>query len=278
MDKILFNHEIISRDEVKIDIEDRSYQFGDGIYEVIGIYNNTFFKMTEHLQRLERSAKEVKIKLPYSLDQIKSKLEQLLMENNVLNGIVYLQISRGVAPRNHPFPQPTVDPVIIAYTKTMEQPKKEQNEGINCILTDDIRWLRCDIKSLNLLGNVLAKQKAFENGCFEAIFHRGDIVTEGSSTNFFIVKDEQVYTHPANNFILNGITRGTVLEICNVMGLRVVEEPFTIDQLYEADEAFISGTYIDLVPVNNVDAKEIGSGKPGPITKKIQEKFNTLIG
>lgn len=277
MKHILFNGNMIEEGN-SINIEDRGYQFGDGIYEVIGIYNNTFFKMTEHLQRLERSAKEVKIKLPYSLDQIKSKLEQLLMENNVLNGIVYLQISRGVAPRNHPFPQPTVDPVIIAYTKTMEQPKKEQNEGINCILTDDIRWLRCDIKSLNLLGNVLAKQKAFENGCFEAIFHRGDIVTEGSSTNFFIVKDEQVYTHPANNFILNGITRGTVLEICNVMGLRVVEEPFTIDQLYEADEAFISGTYIDLVPVNNVDAKEIGSGKPGPITKKIQEKFNTLIG
>ncbi len=274
---VLFNNELTMKDEVKLDLEDRSYQFGDGIYEVIGVYNGKSFKMEEHLQRLKRSAEEIRIPLRNSMEEFNAKLEELITANKVQNGIVYLQVSRGIAPRAHHFPQPETHPVIVAYTREMERPVSVQEKGVQCILTEDIRWLRCDIKSLNLLGSVLAKQKAVENNCYEAILHRGEIITEGSATNLFIVKDNVLYTHPANNYILNGITRSAVIELCQKEGLKVIEEPFDTRQLFDADEAFLTGTYIDIVPINQIDNVAIGSGEPGDITKELQLKFNDLI-
>src|SRR5690625_1818359 len=204
--KVLFNDKFIERDNAKVDIEDRSYQFGDGIYEVVGVYSGKLFKMKEHLKRLERSANELNISLPYSLEIIERKIEELRSLNNLENGIIYFQISRGTAQRNHNFPSVETKPVFVAYTKEMDQPVEQQNEGVSCILTEDIRWLRCDIKTLNLLGSVLAKQKAIESNCYEAILVRGKTVTEGSSANLFIVRDNRLYTHPANNYILSGIS------------------------------------------------------------------------
>jgi D-alanine transaminase len=142
---------------------------------------------------------------------------------------------------------------------------------------EDIRWLRCDIKSLNLLGNVLAKQKAVEAGTYEAILHRGETVTEGSSNNVFIVIDNRVITHPANNFILNGITRMTVQEVCLKLNISFVEETFSTRRFLEADEAFISGTGIEVSPVIKIDGRLIGSGEPGPVTRAIQKEFKELI-
>jgi len=276
--KVLFNDKFIERDNPKVDIEDRSYQFGDGIYEVVGVYSGKLFKMKEHLKRLERSANELNISLPYSLEIIERKIEELRSLNNLENGIIYFQISRGTAQRNHNFPSVETKPVFVAYTKEMDQPVEQQNEGVSCILTEDIRWLRCDIKTLNLLGSVLAKQKAIESNCYEAILVRGKTVTEGSSANLFIVRDNRLYTHPANNYILSGISRGVVLDICQHLDIEVAEETYNVDKLLKADEVFLTGTFIDVVPVTRIDQTNINSGNPGPITKQIQQEFAALVG
>lgn len=274
---VLVNKEIISRENTVVDIEDRGYQFGDGIYEVIRVYNGKFFTMDEHMVRLERSAKEIELSLPYPANEIKDKLEELVTLDQLQDGFIYLQISRGVAPRYHGFPTPPVPSHLVAYTKIMERPLHQLKEGVHTILTEDIRWLRCDIKSINLLGNVLAKQKAAVANCFEAIQHRGQTVTEGSSTNLFIIQDGVLYTHPATNLILNGITRMKVLELCRELELTVKEVSFTIDQLLGADEAFLTSTTSEVMPVITVNEQEIGPGIPGPLTVKLQQAFVDCI-
>jgi D-alanine transaminase len=277
MQHVLMNHDIVSRKNALVDIEDRAYQFGDGIYEVIRVYNGNSFMMDEHMTRLERSAKEIQLDLPYSIDELKNRLKELLSLNSLQGGIIYLQISRGVAPRLHGFPVPAVPAQLIAYTTKMERPTTKLKNGIHTILTEDIRWLRCDIKSLNLLGNVMAKQKAANSNCFEAIQHRRQVITEGSSTNIFIVQDGILYTHPATNLILNGITRVKVLELCENLKLTVEEKSFTIDQFLQADEAFITSTTSEVMPVIRVNDQEIGPGIPGPLTVKLQQAFAELF-
>lgn len=275
MDYILFNDAVIERDNL-VNIEDRAYQFGDGIYEVVGVYNKELFLMDEHLERLLRSANEINIKLPFTKQEIKKKLLKLVAINGVVEGMVYLQVSRGVAPRSHELPNPETTPVVIAYTKPLGDLSKLQNEGSTAILTEDIRWLRCDIKSLNLLPNVLAKQKAVENNSIEAIFHRDNIVTEASSSNVFMVKSGELFTHPANNYILNGITRQKVIQICRDVNVKVREESFTAETLLQGDEVFITATKLDVVPITKIDDKEIGKGLPGSITLNILDEFRSI--
>lgn len=273
----MVNSELVPRVSALVDIEDRGYQFGDGIYEVAGVYNSKVFKLDEHLARLKRSAAELRINLPYDVDQLKKKLLELHSLNPMGDGLIYIQVTRGIAPRVHSFPEPSVPAQLVAYTKPVNRPFTLQKEGVRCVLADDIRWLRCDIKSINLLGNVLAKQKAVENQAYEAIFHRGETVTEGSSTNVFIVKDGDIYTHPANQFILNGITRLTIVDICKSLNYRLIEEPFSTQQLLNADEVFITGTLIDVIPVVEVEGQQIGTGIPGTVTILIQEELEAVI-
>ncbi|MYL59600.1 D-amino-acid transaminase, partial [Virgibacillus halodenitrificans] len=191
MNKILFNNQITARERF-IDIEDRGYQFGDGIYEVIGVYDGKPFLLEEHLLRLKRSAKEVHLQLPEKIEKIKENLEKLVQVNELVEGIIYLQISRGTAARWHEFPSPEVSPVMVAYTRAEQRMSNVEDEGAIATLTEDIRWLRCDIKTLNLLPNVLAKQKAVEQNAIEAILHRGETVTEASASNVFMVRNEEV--------------------------------------------------------------------------------------
>jgi D-alanine transaminase len=277
MQYVLMNDKIYSRENALVDIEDRAYQFGDGIYEAIRVYNGSSFMMDEHMSRLARSAKEIQLNLSFSIEELKNRLKELISLNALKDGIIYLQISRGTAPRLHDFPVPAVPAQLIAYTKKLERPTTLLKNGIHTILTEDIRWLRCDIKSLNLLGNVLAKQKAVDAKCYEAILHRGQVITEGSSTNFFIVQDGILYTHPANNLILNGITRVKVLELCDTLKVGVEEKSFTIDQCLQADEAFITSTTNEVMPVIKVNDQEIGPGIPGPITVMLQQAFADLF-
>ncbi len=272
---ILMNDQFLSREQANVDMEDRGYQFGDGIYEVVRVYHGASFKMDEHLTRLARSAKEIRLTLPMSLGEIKEKIVELIKRNNLKDGIVYFQVTRGTAPRIHQFPSNTTS-VLTAYTKEMERPMKDLLHGAKVVTTEDIRWLRCDIKSLNLLGNVLAKQYAVENNAKEAIQIRGDIVTEGSSSNFFIVKDGSLLTHPANHFILKGITRDVVEVLATELGLPFVEKEFKLEDVYQADEAFLSGSTTEITPVTQVNDHKI-SEQPGPITKKLQEAFEKLI-
>jgi D-alanine transaminase len=277
MNHVLLNDELLSRDKGIVDIEDRGYQFGDGIYEVFGVYNGKTFLLDEHLRRLVRSADELRLRLPYDMETLKKKLIELYRADAVLNGIVYVQVSRGVAPRDHAFPDASVPCRLIAYTMKKERPLELQASGTGAILSEDIRWLRCDIKSLNLLGNVLAKQKAREQQAFEAILHRDSTVTEGSATNVFIVKDGTVMTHPANNLILNGITRSKVLELCRKNDIPSQEISFSINQLMSADEVFITGTFIDIVPIVQLEGRNISNGVVGKITSGLQTHMNKLI-
>ncbi|WP_342744395.1 D-amino-acid transaminase [Oceanobacillus rekensis] len=272
---MLWNDQIVERRDC-INIEDRGYQFGDGIYEVIGVYDGKPLLLTEHMERLERSAREVQLTLPSSISNLKNRLEDLVSLNELEEGIIYMQVSRGAAPRWHEFPADDISPVTIAYTRPEERMTTIENQGATAILTEDIRWLRCDIKTLNLLPNVLAKQKAVEHQAIEAILHRGETVTEASASNVFIVKDGELYTHPANNFILNGITRKKVLQICKESALKLHEETYTVTDLLEADEVFITATKLDVIPILKVDEHTIGTGSPGKVTKKIVKAFRAL--
>ena len=276
MSNMLVNDQIVARDNI-VNIEDRGYQFGDGVYEVIGVYEGKPFMMDEHMERLRRSAREIQLALPYATGKLQKKLEELVAVNKLDEGIIYLQVSRGTASREHFFPDADVSPVTIAYTREEERMTATEEQGATAVLTEDIRWLRCDIKTLNLLPNVLAKQKAVENNAIEAILHRGETVTEASASNVFIVKDRELFTHPANNYILNGITRRKIIQLCETLGSKVNEETFTVDDMLAADEVFITATKLDVVPILKIDNHTIGAGSPGETTLKLLQAFRSTI-
>ncbi|WP_232699619.1 D-amino-acid transaminase [Brevibacillus daliensis] len=258
--------------------EDRGYQFGDGIYEVVRVYQGKLYQWDEHLIRLERSAKELDLVLPVSNTELEQIAKDVLCKNNLefSDATVYLQISRGVHARQFPFPEGS-RAVLTMYANQKDRPFASMKEGISAALIEDIRWLRCDIKSLNLLGASIAKQKSIEAGSEEAIMHRGDIVTEASSANIFTIKDGVLYTHPATNLILHGITRKTILQLCANLNLTVKEETYTTDFLASADEIFICGTTSEITPIVKVNNQAVGTGIPGPVTRSLQEAFEVYI-
>lgn len=261
------------KDGVRISIDDRGYYFGDGVYEVVKVYNGELFTAQEHMSRLLESASKVKMAVPYTEQQLIGIAEELMKKNDIDTGHVYLQVTRGASARVHHFPDMSVAPVVTGYAIDNARPLLNLQEGVAAKTVEDIRWLRCDIKSLNLLGNVMAKQEAHEAGCVEAIFIRDGIVMEGSSSNMFGIRNGIVYTHPATNLILNGITRKVILNICSELEIQVLEKEFTLEELYLMDEFIMTSTTAEVTPVITIDNKKIGSGVPGPITKKLQEAF-----
>lgn len=267
----------MEEEKVVIGFEDRGYQFGDGVYEVIKVYEGDLFTAKEHIDRLYESAEKIQLIIPYTKDKLHQMIYELMEENNLVNGQVYLQVTRGTCLRQHHFPNPTVDAVLTAYTKETTRPLQELANGVSACFVEDVRWLRCDIKSLNLLGNVLAKQEAVGKGCFEAILHRGETITEGSSSNMYGIKDGVMYTHPATNLILNGITRRVIIECCQEIGVPVVEEAFTKEQSLQMDEFFMSSTNAEVMPIIKIEDTTIGNGKPGDITKKLQQTFEKKL-
>jgi len=273
MVKVIVNDKIMDRTEAVIDIEDRGYQFGDGVYEVIRIYDGVLFTGDEHLDRFYSSAEKIKIAVPFQKEDLLELIHQLVQENGVKDGSLYMQLTRGASPRNHIFPSKDTMPALTAYTKEVARPVESLENGVAAMVADDIRWLRCDIKSLNLLPNLLAKQAATEQGCYEAILHRDGLVTEGSASNAYIVSGGKVKTHPATNLILNGITRQVVARICDKNNIPFVEEAFTLDDLYNADEIFVTSTTSEVMPVVKLDGNAVGDGKPGEVTRKLQTLF-----
>lgn len=277
MTKVLINEKLVDEQDANVPYNDRGYVFGDGIYEYIRVYDNSVFTAKEHFERLLRSAKEIGLELKYNVEELTELIQELLSTNGVINGGVYIQVTRGAAPRDHAFPTPSVETNIMAFTKSYDRSYKSLEEGINAITTEDIRWLRCDIKSLNLLGNVLAKEYAVKYNAQEAIQHRGDIVTEGSSSNVYAIKDGEIYTHPVNNYILNGITRMVIKSVAEDKGIPFNEETFTLDFLKSADEIIVSSTSIEVMPVVKLNGENVGDGQVGSITKSLQEGFNRYI-
>ncbi|CAG9621629.1 D-amino-acid transaminase [Sutcliffiella rhizosphaerae] len=274
--KVLVNESILDKEAVKIDFEDRGYQFGDGVYEVINIYNGVPFTFNEHIERLYRSAQEIGMSIPYSPEKLKENLMSLLDANNVIQGGLYLQITRGTAPRTHHYDE-AIESKLIAYPLPHKDVLAPQTNGVTAITEEDLRWLRCDIKSLNLLYNIMSKQKAAKAGAFETILIREEIVTEGTSSNIFIVKDGMVKTHPANNKILNGITRMKLLQIVDQHAWEYQLEPFTKSELLEADEVFLTSTTSEIMPIIKVDDVVFHDGIPGPMTQKLQSAFREAV-
>ncbi len=276
MAHIWVNDVLMNRAEASIDPEDRGYQFGDGVYEVVKVYEGNLFEMEAHIDRFYRSADELRIVIPYTKDVLHKMVYDIVEADQLQTGHVYMQITRGVAPRQHYFPD-EASATFTAYTQVSERPYENFENGIKALLHEDIRWLRCDIKSLNLLGAVLAKQAAHEANCDEAILHRGDVVTEGSSSNVYGIKDGVMYTHPANNFILNGITRQVVLRCAEEIQLPVVEEAMTVEQLLAMDEVIYTSTGVEVTPIVQINEQLIHEGVRGEWTKKLQEVFESKV-
>ncbi|MDO5374917.1 D-amino-acid transaminase [Staphylococcus rostri] len=277
MTKILVNDVLVEEQDAKVAYNDRGYNFGDGIYEYVRLYDNKLFTAKEHFERLLRSAQEIGLDIDYTVESLTELVRKLAEANGVTDGGVYMQITRGAAPRDHAFPTPPVAPVLTAFTKSYERPYEELKNGVSVVTTDDVRWLRCDIKSLNLLGNVLAKEYATKYNAEEAVQHRDGIVTEGASSNVYAIKDGVVHTHPANNLILNGITRRVIQWICDDENITFNEEPFTVEFLKAADEVIISSTSAEVMPVVTIDGEPVNGGQVGPITRQLQEGFERYI-
>lgn len=276
----LVNGEIVDINSNVVPMEDRGHQFGDGVYEVTRVYNGKCFALKPHMDRMYRSLRELRIPATYTFAEMAEFHERLIQESGITEGGVYVQITRGIAPRAHNFPENTVPRLTMSIRPvgTGAPLTAIRENGAKIIFVPDERWLRCDIKSLNLLGNILGKQKAKEAGCFEAVMLRDELVTEGTSSNFFVVRDGVLWTHPVNNLILKGVTRTIVIEqIAVKLGIPVIEKAFDGEFAKGAAEAFLSGTTTEIAPVVSIDGAPVGSGEVGPITRKLQQAYGQLI-
>ena len=270
------NGKYISLDEPAIPIDERGHQFGDGIYEVIRVYNGKAFMMDEHLDRLMKSANAIKLPIKGDANDFRKLIEEAIEKSKLIESSVYLQITRGISPRQHLFPNV---PVSISMTvKPVAPPALSLREnGVSAITHEDERWANCYIKSLNLLPNILARQTAHEAGSFEAILVKDGFVTEGTSSNIFIVKNGEVYTTPLSKHILSGITRIAVKQACEKLDVPFVEQSFSKEELLHSDEVFLTSTTSEILPIVEVDGRQIGTGKPGSVTEKLYESLQESI-
>lgn len=273
---IYLNGKLIPKTEAAISPEDRGFNFADGIYEVIKYYGGKPFRYADHLERLRRSLSEIRIYFDH-FDQLETVFQTLLEQNGLANqeAGIYLQITRGSSTRIHHFPE-NMSPTVYATAFPFASKWDQLENGVKVITAEDIRWLRCDIKSISLLPNVLYAQKADEQDAAEAIFIRNGIVTEGTHSSFMAVKNGVVYTHPDSNLILPGITKKVILEICRENNIRVVEKGIQASELIRMDEMMIVGTGSEVTPVVQIDKTLVGDGKRGQVTQFIQEKFFVL--
>ena len=264
-------------DEISISPDDRGFLFGDGIYEVIRAYHGVPAFWDDHGTRLLRSAKEIQLPFKIEPQDFHGLLLTGLQQSGYAEGKIYIQITRGVAPREHGFPENPEPTVFLSFREMGALPIELTRRGVKAITVPDIRWNRCDIKSLNLLPNVLAKQQAQEAKVFEAIFVRDGFVIEGATSNIFIVKDGQLRTPERNHLVLSGVTQQHVINLAQEHGQQVQFVRMTLDALYQADEVFLVGTTIEVLPVVNVDGQKIHNGIPGPLTCALQQRFTNVV-
>jgi len=272
--KVYLNGKFVDHDKAVIPVEDRGFMLGDGVYEVVRLYNGYPFYLDRHLERMQNGLNAIRIN--FDVKELEKICYEIIKINDLKEANLYIQVTRGVAPRQHHFPEDIRPTVLIMSYPAAPISQKIRQQGVKIVLLPDERWNRCCIKTIQLLPNVLAKQQAKAAGAFEAVFCRGDIITEGSSSNIFIVKDEKIFTCPLKENILGGITRSVVMDIIEAEGLEVHEREFTRQELLDADEVFLTGTTTEVMPVVDVDGKEISTGKPGKITRIIAEKFEEL--
>ena len=271
------NNKFVKNSNAKISVEDRGFLFADSVYELISVFNKKIVDIDQHLNRLKSSLNKVKLKYNFNKKKIRKIINKLIKLNNVINGYIYIQITRGVAERKHEFPK-QYKPTTIIFTKNLNVDKKIYKKGVKIITIPDLRWLRRDIKTTSLLPNVLSKQLAVEKNAFESWLIDNGNITEGSTSNAWIIKSSNtIITHPANTKILKGVTRDTIIKILKKNNFNVIEKPFNLIEAKNAKEAFITSSTLSVLPVVKIDNYNISNGKPGDITKKIMYLYNNYI-
>jgi D-alanine transaminase len=278
METAYFNGKLLPKDEIRVNPDDRGFLFADGVYEVVRWYEGFFYDMNSHMTRLKRSLRELRINWPEA-DSFPTIANDLIKFNKLDTGpaMVYLQVTRGAARRTHAFPSPDVSPTSYANAWGFNPDIKSKESGIKVMLKEDIRWSRCDIKSVALLPNTICFQEAHENGLKECIFVRNGLITEGSHSNIFFVINNILYTHPESNHVLSGITRKNILRIAQESGIQIREEALQENRIRFIQEAFITNTSAEVNPVTELGGNTIGEGVPGPVTKVICDKFDNEI-
>src|SRR5690554_31340 len=271
------NGRFLPLEEARISPLDRGFLFADGVYEVIPAYAGKLFRLDEHLQRLESSLSAIEITNPLSRSAWTALFNQLILTNGGGNIYIYLQVTRGAAAkRDHAFPEPALTPTVFAMTGQIATPAADMPDtatGVAAITLDDIRWSRCDIKSVALLANVLLRQQATKEGAAEAILIRNGFATEGSASNFFMVKNGVIMTPPKSHLILPGITRDLVVELAHQHGMAMIEQEVTESALRGADEIWLSSSTKEVVPVVRLNGCSIGAGKPGPLWRQMARHY-----
>jgi D-alanine transaminase len=273
---VYLNGQFLPYEQASIPVEDRSFLFADGIYEVIRVYGGRPFGMEPHLKRLARSAREIHLPEP-DLAELARVCLELIAVNSLTEATIYIQVSRGsYNPRNHAFPTSEPAPAVLVIARPYAGNPKLHETGVKAITTPDQRWARCDIKSVALLPNILAKQKAAEAGAYEAILIKDGYAIEGSSSNFMAVIDGEIRTYPQCNYILGGITRDMVLDLARQLGYTVREAGIPADALDRCSEAWVTSTTSEVMPVIEIDGKPVGNGRPGPVAAALSEAYTKL--
>lgn len=275
---VYFDGRYVLKSDVVVSPDDRGFLLGDGIYEVAAAYDGRFVALDRHMDRLRRSLREARIDDTVA-DPLESVFTGLLERNGFAESgktMVYLQVTRGAAPRTHAFPKTPVRPTVYAYAAPFPD-MGDFSVGVGAIVRPDLRWSRCDIKSISLMANVLENQRAKESGAFEAILVRDGVVLEGTHTSIFGVLGEEVRTAPLSNLILPGITRSIVLDICRDNDIPLREKAMSEDELHQADELFLTGTTTEVVGIVSLDGKAVGDGKVGRVTTRIEDLYRTAI-
>lgn len=272
------NGEVSNLAEAKVSLEDRGFLLGDGVYEVIRGYNGCTFYLNAHLERLHNSAGAIRIDIPYSDSDLKKAVNDLIIKSGYNDCYIYMQVTRGSAVRDHIFPA-GITPGMVMYVRPMTPlPDIEEVRPAGCITLPDERWLNCHIKTVNLLPNLLARQKAYEAKAVEAVLYRpGNIVTEGTRSNVFALIDDVVRTHPRTNLILPGISRQIVIDILNETEKPYEETAFTVDDLKKASEVWLTSTTLEVKPVSEIDGEKTGGNVPGNLTLMLMKKFREKI-
>lgn len=276
--QVYLNGEFMQIGEAKISVLDRGFIFGDGIYEVVPVYNGKPFRIKHHLDRLDRSLAAIRIANPHDRAGWLALVEQLIERAPSPICMVYLQVTRGVAKRDHGFPKEPIAPTVFGMVNAMVPPGKAQREqGLSVISLPDERWLHCEIKSVSLLGNVLAKQAATDAGVDDVVMFRDGYLSEGSSSNVWVVIGGKLLAPPKNNLILEGIRYGLMSELAEQIGLPFEARKLSKQEVLAADEIMVTSATKEVLPVVRIDGKPVGSGKPGPVYARLRERYDALI-
>ena len=276
---VYLNGDFLPREQAKLSVDERGFFFGDGVYEVTRAVQGHLFEPDRHMRRLARGLRELRIESRLSGDEILELQARMLHDNELEQGeaTVYMQITRGAAPRTHHFPPASTPPTVFMTAKAFTPSKEQRSRGVTAVTYPDYRWTRCDLKTVNLLPAVMANQFAVDHGALESVFVRNGAITEGSHTNVFGVIDGELRTHPNSNYILPGVTRDIVVELAHELQLPVNETPIFFHEIDELEEFFLTGTTSDVMPVVSLDGNRVGQGKPGKMTMALYDALASRL-